>query len=109
MKFNQKYLVTHLKKFKNVSLSFPFGKEVYVFSFNNKMFALIEKDKTPIRLSLKCDPKLSTILRERYEEVMPGINLNQRYWNTILITGQLSEKEIEDLIRHSYELIKVET
>lgn len=109
MKFDQNYLINHLKSFDNVELSYPFGDEVYVFSYQTKMFALIEKDKMPIRLSLKCDPKLSTILRERYEEVLPGVNLNQKNWNTILITGQLSEKEIEDLIRHSYELVKSET
>ena len=108
MKFDQKYLINHLKSFDNVNLSYPFGDKVLVFSYVEKMFALVEKDKIPVRLSLKCDPKLSTILRDKYEEVMPGVNLSQKNWNTILITGQLSDQEIEDLIRHSYELVKSE-
>lgn len=108
MKFDQEYLINHLKSFDKVNLSYPFGSKVLVFSYGEKMFALVEKDKIPVRLSLKCDPKLSTILRDKYEEVMPGVNLSQKNWNTILITGQLSDQEIEDLIRHSYELVKSE-
>jgi len=69
-----------------------------------KMFALIREGKTPIQLSLKCDPALAKTLRERYESVLPGYHLNKKHWNTILLTGQLSEQEIKDLITHSYNL-----
>jgi predicted DNA-binding protein (MmcQ/YjbR family) len=36
---------------------------------------------------------------------MPGYHLNKKHWNTIILTGQLSQAEIEDLIRHSYLLV----
>lgn len=93
----------------NAKLDFPFGEEVAVYKVpvgeDEKMFALIPEGVEPIRLSLKCDPQLAKVLRERYESVMEGYHLNKKHWNTILLTGQLEDSEIEDLIRHSYQLV----
>ena len=69
------------------------------------MFALISEGKNPVNLSLKCDPELSKILREKYEEVMPGYHLNKKHWNTIVLSGQLDWEEIQGLISHSYQLV----
>lgn len=89
----------------NARLDYPFGEGVAVYKVGDKMFALIQEGKTPVHLSLKCDPKLSTLLRERYETVLQGYHLNKKHWNSILLTGQLSLGEIQDLIRHSYILV----
>jgi predicted DNA-binding protein (MmcQ/YjbR family) len=89
----------------NAKLDYPFGEDVAVYKVNDKMFALIAEGKDPVRISLKCDPLLSKILRERYDEVMEGYHLNKKYWNTIVLTGQLSWEEVQDLIRHSYDLV----
>lgn len=89
----------------NAVLEYPFGEGVAVYKVNNKMFALIAENKKPVNISLKCDPKLSEVLRERYETVMPGFHLNKKHWNTILLTGQLPWQEVQDLIRHSYQLV----
>lgn len=89
----------------NARLDYPFGKEAAVYKVNDKMFALIAEGSDPLRLSLKCDPLLAQTLRERYESVMPGYHLNKKHWNTIILSGQLSWEEIQDLIRHSYQLV----
>ena len=89
-------------------LDYPFGEEVAVYKVGDKMFALITEGSDPVRISLKCDPKLSEILRERYETVMPGYHLNKNHWNTIVLSGQLPWDEIKALIRHSYELVSGE-
>ncbi|HET6925031.1 MAG TPA: MmcQ/YjbR family DNA-binding protein [Candidatus Saccharimonadales bacterium] len=86
-------------------LEYPFGKDVAVYKTGDKMFALIAEGKDPVSLSLKCDPALSKVLRERYESVMPGYHLNKKHWNTLVLTGQLSWPEVQDLIRHSYDLV----
>ncbi len=85
-------------------LDYPFGENVAVYKVGDKMFALVQEKSNPVQLSLKCDPKLSELLREKYETVMPGYHLNKKHWNTILLTGQLSWDEIKDLIRLSYNL-----
>lgn len=89
----------------NARLDYPFGEDVAVYKAGDKMFALISEKHDPVRLSLKCDPKLSEVLREKYEEVMPGYHLNKKHWNTIVLSGQLTWTEVQDLIRHSYDLV----
>lgn len=93
----------------NAVREYPFGQDVAVYKVSDKMFALMSEQKTPINLSLKCDPQLSQVLRERYESVMPGYHLNKKHWNTIVLSGQLTWEEIQDLIRHSYLLVTGES
>lgn len=93
----------------DVVLDYPFGEEVAVYKIGDasgKMFALIQEGSRPVRLSLKCDPQLAELLREKYESVVPGYHLNKKHWNTILCSGQMPEEELRDLVRHSYELVK---
>ncbi len=89
----------------NAVREYPFGEGVAVYKVEDKMFALITEGKLPVQLSLKCDPQLATILREKYETVMPGYHLNKKHWNTIILSGQMPWEEVQDLIRHSYNLI----
>jgi predicted DNA-binding protein (MmcQ/YjbR family) len=89
----------------NAKLDYPFGEDVAVYKVNDKMFALIAEGKDPVRISLKCDPLLSEVLRKKYETVHEGYHLNKKHWNTIVLTGQLSWEEVQALVRHSYDLI----
>lgn len=93
----------------NARLDYPFGEGVAVYKAglagDDKMFALIQEGKNPVSLSLKCDPQLAKLLREKYETVMEGYHLNKKHWNTILLTGQLTWDEIQALILHSYILV----
>lgn len=72
---------------------------------SRKMFALVDEKSMPVRISLKCDPQLATLLRDKYESVLPGYHLNKKHWNTVICSGQLDDQELKDLIRHSYELV----
>ncbi|GAC1387893.1 MAG: MmcQ/YjbR family DNA-binding protein [Candidatus Saccharimonadales bacterium] len=89
----------------NAVREYPFGETVAVYKVDNKMFALIAEETVPLRLSLKCDPLLSKLLREKYETVMEGYHLNKKHWNTIILTGQLPWEEIQGFVRHSYDLV----
>jgi predicted DNA-binding protein (MmcQ/YjbR family) len=48
---------------------------------------------------------LAEHLRATYDEVVPGYHLNKKHWNTIIISGQLSEQEVLDLVELSYQLV----
>lgn len=89
----------------NAWLDYPFGEDVAVYKTGEKMFALVAEKSAPVRLSLKCDPVLAETLRAKYESVLPGYHLNKKHWNTIILSGQLSWEEVQDLIRHSYHLV----
>lgn len=84
---------------------YPFGEGVAVYKAGGKMFALMSEQQEPVNLSLKCDPQLSQVLRERYESVMPGYHLSKKHWNTLVLSGQLPWGDVQDLIRHSYALV----
>lgn len=106
---DRKTVEDYILSLPNTRLDYPFGEGVAVYKVpvggEEKMFALIPENVSPVSISLKCDPQLAVLLREKYESVMEGYHLNKKHWNTILLTGQLSEQEVKDLIAHSYNLV----
>lgn len=102
---DHKQVEDYILSMPNAVLDYPFGKDVAVYKVHDHMFALIAEGSNPIRLSLKCDPQLAVLLRERYESIMPGYHLNKKHWNTMLLSGQLPWEEVQGFIRHSYELV----
>lgn len=102
---DHKTVEDYLLSMPNTRLDYPFGKEAAVYKVGDKMFALIAEGSDPVRISLKCDPQLAEVLREKYESVMPGYHLNKKHWNTIVLSGQLPWEEIQGLVRHSYQLV----
>lgn len=102
---DHKTIEEYLLSMPNAKLDYPFGEDVAVYKIKDKMFALITENKTPINISLKCDPQLAEILRGKYETVMPGFHLNKKHWNTIVLSGQLPLEELQGLMRHSYDLV----
>lgn len=89
----------------NAVLEYPFGEEVAVYKADSHMFALIAEGKEPVSISLKCDPQLAVVLREKYDTVMPGYHLNKKNWNTIVLSGEIPWEEVQAFIRHSYDLV----
>lgn len=105
MNMDHKTVEEYVLSMPNAVRDYPFGEEVAVYKVNDKMFGLITEGKAPVRISLKCDPQLSELLRDKYETVMPGYHLNKKHWNTIVLTGQLPWDEVKGLILHSYNLV----
>lgn len=108
---DQQTVEEYILKLANVHKEYPFGEETAVFGVageapvTERMFALMAEGASPVRLSLRCDSRLAQLLRERYESVMPGEHLNKKYWNTLVLSGQLTDDEVRDLIRHAYNLV----
>lgn len=107
--FTLKELDDFILSFDGVRSDKPYDENTTVYYLDGLMFALIDFSKKPIQISLRCDWQLGNILKDKYEEVIPAVKLNPKQWITILITGQLSKTEIQDLIRHSLELAKNST
>lgn len=103
---DHKTVEQHILSMPNAVLEYPFGESVAVYKADGKMFALIAEKTEPLRLSLKCDPQLAIVLREKYETVLPGQHLSKKHWNTIILSGQLPWEEIAGFVRHSYELVR---
>lgn len=83
----------------------PFGPDALVFKVIGKMFALIAWQKTPLTISLKCEPNHAMALRAMFPSVKPGYHFNKEHWNTVTLDGSLPEDEIIEMINHSYDLV----
>jgi len=97
----EKYLLTKPASWKD----FPFGPEVAVFKVKNKMFATLVINNQLANMNLKCDPYRAAALRDVYEAVIPGYHMNKLHWNTVILNGSISPKEIKKMIDHSYALV----
>jgi predicted DNA-binding protein (MmcQ/YjbR family) len=97
-------ILTFCLQLKGTTENFPFDKKTLVFKVMGKMYALIDVE-SPDSINLKCDPERAIEMRERYASVLPGYHMSKKHWNTILLNNELSNKELQDLIVHSYELV----
>lgn len=82
----------------------PFDKKTLVFSVKGKMFCATDVENYEL-INLKCNPEEAIILREKYEDVIPGYYMNKKYWNSIKTSGEIPNNLMEVWITKSYELV----
>jgi predicted DNA-binding protein (MmcQ/YjbR family) len=87
-----------------VTESFPFGEDTLVFKVGEKIFLLSGLEDGQ-HFNAKCDPERAVELREQYAEVQPGYHMNKTHWNTVDMAGSLTNKQLRDLVDHSYDLV----
>jgi len=89
-----------------VTEGFPFGDTVIVFKVKEKVFLLVPLDTIPLEFNVKCDPSLAIELREDYpDSVLPGYHMNKKHWNTVIVDGKLSNKQLIEMVDESYRLV----
>lgn len=88
-----------------VEETLPFGPDTLVYKVNNKVFLLTGLDEAELRFNVKCDPDKALELREEFSCVLPGYHMNKKHWNTIVVDGSVSTKQLKEWIDHSYELV----
>ena len=59
----------------------------------------------PNHINIKCDPEKAMDLRERYSSVTPGYHMNKTHWNTVILDGSVTNKEMLKWIDESYDLV----
>ena len=91
--------------FPGAAETFPFGPETSVFRVAGKMFALSALARSPLSVSLKCEPAVAEQLREMHSAVLPGYHLNKRHWNTVILDGSLPDRMVRDMVEDSYDLV----
>jgi len=83
----------------------PFGPDTLVYKVGGKAFLLTSLNAEALRFNVKCDPDLAQELREQYDCVQPGYHMNKKHWNTIVVDGAVSIKQLKEWIDHSYDLV----
>ncbi|SFJ32223.1 Predicted DNA-binding protein, MmcQ/YjbR family [Paenibacillus sp. UNC496MF] len=100
---NNKFIDYCLHK-KGAFQDYPLGEpDPTAIKIAGKIFALFYEEKG--YLNLKCDPVIAERLREQHEDVRPGYHMNKQHWNTIILAGSLSERDIFAMIDQSYDLV----
>jgi len=84
----------------------PFGPDTLVYKVGGKAFLLTGLDEEQLQFNVKCDPDKAVELREEFTCVLPGWHMNKKHWNTIVVDGSVSSKQLKEWIDHSYDLVK---
>ena len=91
----------------DVEEALPFGPDTLVYKTNNKIYLLTGLDNFPLQFNVKCDPDNAIELREQYPHcILPGYHMNKKHWNTIIVDGTLTNKQLQEFIDDSYNLVK---
>lgn len=111
---DKQLLEEKMKRLQDYGRSLPQAKVYYredwntiYFDILGKQFGLmsIDIDENSL-ITLKGKPEKNEELRELYDHVIPGYYANKVHWNSIyLANDELSEAEIQEMIKESYELV----
>jgi predicted DNA-binding protein (MmcQ/YjbR family) len=94
----------YCRSFDGVTEEFPFDETTFVYKVKGKLFAITDVELFE-SISLKCDPDDALILREIYDSVTPGYHLNKNHWNTIRLDGKITDQQLKEWVRDSYDLV----
>jgi predicted DNA-binding protein (MmcQ/YjbR family) len=76
------------------------------FKVKGKLFLLTGFDNDPVQFIVKCDPEKAIELREEFPDtVLPVYHMNKKHWNTVLVNGVLTTKQLRSMIDDSYALV----
>lgn len=70
------------------------------------MFALQGEDKNKKEIiTLKCEPACGQLLRQQYEDIVPGYYMNKQHYNSVYLDGNVPDEVLKQMIDMSYELV----
>jgi predicted DNA-binding protein (MmcQ/YjbR family) len=104
---NAEQLVKYCVRKKGAYIDFPFGEQPVCIKVRGKIFAEIYTDIDNFKITLKCEPLLADLYRQKYPNVVvrgyhcPAIQ--QPHRNTVYINKSVSDDEIFFMIEHSYD------
>lgn len=82
--------------------------QAYRYLLFGKMYAYIgidDRNGRPI-ITLKLEPIFSDLLRQEYEDVVPGYYMNKLHWSTVYLDGVVPQEVITDIVSVSYKLVR---
>lgn len=77
------------------------------YQIGGKMFAAVclGEDDKPYYITLKLEPSEGDLLRQQYEDIIPGYYMNKIHWNSIKPDGEVPDHLLKDLLDKSYHLV----
>lgn len=73
----------------------------------DKMFASVCMDweNQPYYVTLKLEPLEGELLRQEYEDIIPGYYMNKLHWNSIRVQGSVPDETVRQLLDHAYSVV----
>ncbi len=77
------------------------------YQIGGKMFAAVclDEKNRPYYITLKLEPMEGEVLRDKFEDIIPGYYMNKVHWNSIRPDGNVPDELLKDLLDKSYELV----
>ena len=77
------------------------------YLLGDRMFAAICLDErnVPYYITCKLLPEEGALLREQYEDIVPGFYMNKQHWNSIRPTGTVPDGMVRHMLEESYRLV----
>lgn len=82
--------------------------QAYRYLLCGKMYAYIgidDRNGRPV-ITLKLEPMFSDLLRQAYEDVVPGYYMSKLHWSTVYLDGDVPQEVIADMVSASYKLVR---
>lgn len=98
-------LISYCSAKAGVEECFPFNEETLVFKVNGKIFLMVGLEHEPLQFNVKCNPERAIELKEQYDCIIPAYHMNKIHWITVIVDKTLSNKQLKELIDHSYDLV----
>ena len=102
----------NVESVRNYCLNFPQAKETLqwgetlCFKVNGKIFAMLSLAAVPPTMCFKCTPETFAELCEQ-EGISPAPYVGRYKWVLLERLDVLRDEETEDLIRQSYEMVRI--
>ncbi|ERJ11335.1 MmcQ/YjbR family DNA-binding protein [Haloplasma contractile] len=103
---NYNWLDEYCTTKKGVEKDYKIEWDATRYRINGKMFAMCGGDKEgkPI-ITMKLEPDFGELLREKYEEIIPGYYMSKRHWNSLYLEGNVPDKVLKKMLDQAYKLV----
>ncbi len=81
----------YFSSLKGSELTYPFDETTEVYKIGGKMFGLIGTTNGFTLITLKGEPEDNYILRNIFDSIIPGFNMNKEHWVTLILDGALED------------------
>lgn len=104
---NYGWLDEYLQKQPSTVKEFQPAWQAYKYLLGGKMYALIgtnDQNGRPI-ITMKLEPIYSDMLRNQYENIVPGYYMNKVHWSTVYLDRDIPNEVLAEMVRASYKLM----
>lgn len=76
------------------------------YMIRGKMFAIQggDKDGKPI-FTVKLEPEFGALLRQQYQDIVPGYYMNKEHWNSLYLEGNVPDEIVKEILDKAYEVL----